>query len=327
MTVPPPKETFAEDALAARAAGLEIAVLLPCLNEAAAIAEVVAGFRAALPTARIYVYDNNSTDDTGAVAAAAGATVRREPRPGKGSVVRRMFADVEADLYVLADGDGTYDASAAGALVRQMLGEELDFLNGARVHDTEGAYRPGHRIGNYVLTRLVRVIFGRQLKDMLSGYKVLSRRFVKSFPAMSRGFEIETELAVHALELRMPMGETPTRYAERADGSASKLRTVRDGVRILLLIMRLVKDERPFQFFGGAGLVLILAGLAVGAPVVLEFLQTGLVPRLPSAVLSVALVILGVTTIFAGLTLDMVTYGRREIRRLFYLSVSRRAAP
>ena len=302
-------------------ADLKIAVMLPCLNEEAAIAEVVRGFKAAVPSATIYVYDNNSTDDTAAVARAAGAVVGQEKRRGKGSVVRRMFSDVEADIYVLADGDGTYDASALPAMLKLFLNERLDFLNGARVHDTAGAYRPGHRFGNVILTGLVREVFGRQLNDMLSGYKVLSRRYVKSFPSASSGFEIETELAVHALEQRMPMAETPTHYAERAPGSASKLRTIRDGMRIFLLISRLVKDERPFQFFGLAGLASILVGLMFGSKVVVTFIQTGLVPRLPMAVLSLGMIILGVISIFSGLILDMVASGRREIRRLFYLSM------
>jgi glycosyltransferase involved in cell wall biosynthesis len=308
-------------------ADLRIAVMLPCLNEEAAIAEVVKGFKAAVPTATIYVYDNNSTDNTAAVATMAGAVLGKESRPGKGNVVRRMFSDVDADIYVLADGDGTYDASALPDMLKLFLSEQLDFLNGARVHDSAGAYRPGHRFGNRVLTGLVREVFGRQLNDMLSGYKVLSRRFVKSFPAASSGFEIETELAVHALEQRMPMAEVSTRYAERAPGSASKLRTIRDGVRILFLISRLVKDERPFQFFGLLGLASILTGLLSGSQVVITYLETGLVPRLPMAVLSLGLIILGVISIFSGLILDMVASGRREIRRMFYLSVNGSIAP
>jgi glycosyltransferase involved in cell wall biosynthesis len=307
-------------------ADYRVAVMLPCLNEAAAIGEVVKAFKAALPAATVYVYDNNSTDDTKAVAAAAGAVVRRERRQGKGNVVRRMFADVEADIYVLADGDGTYDASAAPRLISTFLEEELDFLNGAREDDSDDAYRPGHRFGNYVLTGLVRLVFGRQLNDMLSGYKVLSRRYVKSFPGASSGFEIETELAVHALEQRMPMGEVATRYTERAAGTASKLRTVRDGIRIFSLIARLVKDERPFQFFGLIGLASIIIGLLLGVPVVADFMATGLVPRLPSAVLSIGLIILGVNSIFSGLLLDQVAFGRREARRLFYLTESCPAA-
>ena len=319
MTIARDKEAFS-----AQSCDLRIAVLLPCLNEATTIARVVADFLGQLPTAVVYVYDNNSADGTGAAAAQAGAVVRLERRPGKGNVVRRMFADVEADIFVLADGDGTYDASVVGSLIEAFLQDGLDFMNGARVHESGGAYRPGHLLGNYVLTRLVRVVFGRQLKDMLSGYKVLSRRFVKSFPAMSRGFEIETELAVHALELRMPMGELETRYFERSAGSSSKLRTLRDGVRILALIARLVKDERPFEFFGLIGLGLIVAGFALGFPVIVDYLHTGLVPRLPTAILSLGVILLGVISVFAGLTLDMVAHGRREIRRLFYLSVDRR---
>jgi hypothetical protein len=314
-------EILANGVKADELAAYRIAVLLPCLNEAAAIAQVVSGFRAALPSAVVYVYDNNSTDGTAAVAASAGAVVRREPRRGKGNVVRRMFADIQADIYVLADGDGTYDASAAADMVVLLLNERLDFLNGARVQQADGAYRPGHRFGNFVLTELVRIVFGRQLNDMLSGYKILSRRYVKSFPAMSSGFEIETELAVHALELRMPMAEVATNYAERPSGTASKLRTFRDGARILLLIARLVKDERPAQFFGLAGLAAILAGLAVSVPVVADYLRTGLVPRLPSAVLSVGLIMLGAISAFSGLILDMITYSRREMKRLHYLSV------
>lgn len=306
---------------------LRIAVLLPCLNEEAAIAEVVKDFKAAVPSATIHVYDNNSTDNTTAVARAAGAVISNETRQGKGNVVRRMFSDVDADIYVLADGDGTYDASALPGMLKLFLSEQLDFLNGARVHDSAGAYRPGHRFGNRVLTGLVREVFGRQLNDMLSGYKVLSRRFVKSFPAASSGFEIETELAVHALEQRMPMAEVSTRYSERPPGSASKLRTIRDGVRILFLISRLVKDERPFQFFGLWGLASILVGLLFGSEVVVTYLQTGLVPRLPMAVLGLGLIILGVISIFSGLILDMVASGRREIRRMFYLSISGAVSP
>jgi glycosyltransferase involved in cell wall biosynthesis len=314
------------DEIANASGKTRIVVLLPCLNEAAAIGDVVRTFRAALPMATVYVYDNNSTDHTPAIAADAGAVVRREIRQGKGSVVRRMFSDIEADIYVLADGDGTYDASVAGQLVEQFMLEQLDFLNGARVHESDGAYRHGHKFGNWLLTSLVRWIFGRQLNDMLSGYKVLSRRYVKSFPAMSAGFEIETELAVHALELRMPMAEIPTRYFERHPDSASKLRTLRDGARILSLIARLVKDERPLQFFGLLGLATIIAGLCIGFPVLITYFQTGLVPRFPTAILSLGLVTIGAISIFCGLILDMVTYARREIKRLFYLSIGHRTA-
>lgn len=302
-----------------------IAILIPCFNEEPTVGSVVSQFRSVLPDAEIYVYDNNSTDRTVSAALEAGAVVRHENRQGKGNVVRRMFADIDADVYLLVDGDGTYDASAAPRLVQTLIEGDLDFVNGARVSKIEEAYRPGHRLGNYVLTALVRIIFGRQFKDMLSGYKIFSRRFVKSFPAMSRGFEIETELAVHALELRMPCGEFQTNYKDRPEGSTSKLRTYRDGFRILLLIARLVKDERPLAFFAVLGTVLTFLGIFLGAGVVLEFLQTGLVPRLPTAVLSVGLVIVGVLSGMVGLILDMVTRTRQEMKRLAYLSIPLRA--
>ena len=302
-------------------AGPRIAVLLPCFNEASSIARVVADFRAALPGAAIHVCDNASTDDTAAIARQAGALVTRETRRGKGHAVRRLFADIDADIYILADGDDTYDAAAAPRMVAHHLAGGLDLTNGARQALSDGSYRRGHRLGNYVLTRLVHVIFGRQFRDMLSGYKVLSRRFVKSFPVMSSGFEIETELAVHALELRMPCDELPTDYRERGAGSESKLRTLRDGARILALIARLVKDERPLQFFGLAGLAAILLAIGLGVPLVLTFLQTGLVPRLPTALLSVGLVMLGALSFFAGLILQMVTRSRQEMKLLAYLAV------
>ncbi|SEE79579.1 Glycosyltransferase involved in cell wall bisynthesis [Rhizobiales bacterium GAS188] len=298
-----------------------IAVLLPCYNEALAIARVVADFSRALPSASIYVYDNNSSDDTATVAAAAGATVLGEARQGKGHVVRRMFADIEADIYVLADGDGTYDAAAAPRLVSRLIEGRLDFVNGAR-HETRGeAFRHGHKFGNSVLSGLVQWIFGRDFADMLSGYKVFSRRFVKSFPAMSRGFEIETELTVHALELRMPSAEIATRYGERQEGSASKLRTLRDGVRILSLIGKLVKDERPLMFYGGLASLFVASAVILGIPIVAGFMETGLVPRLPTAVLCTGLVILGVLSLFTGVTLDLVTKTRQELKRLIYLSI------
>ncbi|HEY0328093.1 MAG TPA: glycosyltransferase [Rhodopseudomonas sp.] len=301
--------------------GRRVAVLIPCYNEDITIGKVVEDFRAALPEAQIFVYDNNSTDRTAECARAAGAILRREPRQGKGNVVRRMFADIEADLYVLVDGDGTYDAAAARALVDRFVDERLDFLNALRVSTAKQAYRAGHRFGNWMLTALVRSIFGRQLDDMLSGYKVLSKRFVKSFPAMSSGFEIETELAVHALELRMPCAEVATNYVERPPGSASKLRTYSDGVRILALIARLVKDERPLSFFAGFGVLLMVVAVFLSIPLLETYLATGLVPRLPTAVLSVALVIVGVLNVFAGLILDMTTKMRREVKRLAYLAI------
>jgi glycosyltransferase involved in cell wall biosynthesis len=298
-----------------------IAVLVPCYNEAMTITDVVASFRAALPSAKIYVYDNNSTDGTAEIARQAGAIVRRELRQGKGNVVRRMFADVEADLYVLVDGDGTYDAAAAPNLIRMLLEDQLDFVNGARLSTSSEAYRRGHRFGNRLLSSLIRLNFGRQFRDILSGYKVLSRRFVKSFPAMSRGFETETELAVHALELRMPCAESETVYKERPEGSVSKLNTYRDGSRILLLILRLVKDERPLQFFGLIGLALVLVAGFLSVPLIVTYLETGLVPRLPTAMLVVGLVVLGVLSFLSGLILDMTTRTRQELKRLFYLAI------
>lgn len=305
----------------AQASDPRIAVLVPCYNEELTVAAVVRGFRSALPSARIYVYDNNSTDGTIAHAQEAGAIVRLERRQGKGHVVRRMFADIEADVYILVDGDDTYEAAVAPTVVEQVVQSGLDFVNVARVSTAVAAYRPGHRLGNLVLTQIVRTIFGRECSDMLSGYKGLSRRFVKSFPAMSSGFETETELTVHALELRMPMGELTAHYKERPTGSTSKLRSYRDGWRILMLISRLVRDERPLQFFGLFGLLTVLSGIILGLPIVGTFFETGLVPRLPTAVLSVGLVVLGWLSIFAGVILDLMTKTRHELKRLAYLSV------
>lgn len=304
-------------------AAVRVAVLIPCYNEELTISDVVSDFRASLPDACIYVYDNNSTDRTSELARAAGAIVYVERRQGKGQVVRRMFSDIEADCYILVDGDGTYDASIAAQLTDKLVNEGLDFVNVARVSTAADAYRPGHRLGNVALTELVRFFFGREINDMLSGYKALSRRFVKSFPAMSSGFETETELAVHGLEMRMPMGEMSAPYRERPTGSTSKLRTYQDGMRILLLIGRLIKDERPLRFFGFLGLFLAFVGLVLGIPIVFEFFKTGMVTRLPTAVLSVGLVILGVLSIFSGIILDMVTKARHEIKRLHYLQLAR----
>ena len=306
---------------AAKEALNRVVVLIPCHNEEVAVGETVASFRKALPEATIYVYDNNSSDRTSAIACAAGAVVRTEKRQGKGEVVRRMFADIDADIYVLADGDATYDASALPNMVARMRTEQLDFINGARKSNSVKAYRPGHRLGNSALTGMVRMIFGRQFKDMLSGYKVFSRRFVKSFPSMSRGFEVETELTVHALELRMPCVELDTNYFERPTGSFSKLNTFRDGARIVKLIASLIKNERPLSFFGLMGAFLILASVLLAAPLAETYLQTGLVPRLPTAILAVGLTIVGVFSIFTGLILDMVTTMRREMKRLHYLSI------
>jgi len=298
----------------------EIAILAPCFNEELTVGKTVAAFRQALPSATVYVYDNNSTDRTIDLARAAGAVVRTEPRQGKGNVVRRMFADIDADIYVLVDGDATYEAEAAPRMVRRAIDENLDFVNGARVSKSMEAYRRGHRLGNYVLTAMVRNLFGKQFTDMLSGYKVFSRRYVKSFPAMSRGFEIETELTVHALELRMPSGEELTAYGERPSGSVSKLSTFRDGARILRLIFDLVRNERPLQFFGLVGMALILVAVALAVPLAETYFETGLVPRLPTAILAVGLIIVGFLSTLAGLILDVVATMRNEMKRLAYLS-------
>ncbi len=299
----------------------KIAVLIPCYNEAKPIARVVQDFRAALPDADIYVYDNNSTDDTAKVAAKAGAIVRAETQQGKGNVVRRMFADVEADIYVMVDGDNTYEAKAAPALIDKLRAETLDMVSGCRVTEIQEAYRPGHRFGNWMLTSLVASIFGKRTSDMLTGYRVFSRRFVKSFPALSRGFEIETELTVHALELRMPIADVDTAYVDRLPGSDSKLNTIRDGVRILKMIVLLVKEERPLLMFGGTGFLLALISLLLGIPIVAEFLETGLVPRFPTAILAASVMVIAVLSVMAGLVLDTVTLGRREMKRMAYLAL------
>jgi len=299
---------------------LKVAVLIPCYNEATPIANVVGDFQAALPGADVYVYDNNSTDDTAEVARAAGAIVRTETQQGKGNVVRRMFADIEADVYVMVDGDNTYEAAAAPALVGRLLDDTLDMVSGCRVTEIEEAYRPGHRFGNWMLTSLVANIFGKRTKDMLTGYRVFSRRFVKSFPALSRGFEIETELTVHALELRMPIADVDTAYIDRLPGSDSKLNTIRDGLRILRMIVLLVKEERPFALFGGIGALLGLISLILGGPIVAEFAQTGLVPRFPTAILASAIMVIAVLAVMTGLILDTVTVGRREMKRMAYLA-------
>ncbi|MCC6172760.1 MAG: glycosyltransferase [Gammaproteobacteria bacterium] len=298
-----------------------IAVLIPCLNEEAAIARVIAGFRQSLPDAVIFVYDNGSTDDTVRVARESGAVVRSEPLRGKGNAMRRMFADIEADVYVLVDGDDTYDASAAPALVQKLLSESLDMVNAARQETSQQAYRMGHRFGNVMLTSLVAWFFGARFNDMLSGYRIMSRRFVKSFPALASGFEIETELTVHALQLRAPVGEVMTPYKERPPASSSKLRTIPDGIRILRLIGRLIREEKPLEFFSVAAGILALVAVVLVAPVIAEYLQTGLVRRFPTAVLSMGLMLLSSLSFFAGLILATVTRGRNEAKRLQYLNV------
>jgi len=300
---------------------LRIAVLLPCYNEEAAIGQTVAGFRAALPDATIYVYDNNSRDRTREVAAAAGAVVRAERMQGKGNVVRRMFADVEADVYVMADGDATYDAAAAPELVSRLVGEQLDMVVGARRSEVEEAYRRGHRFGNRLLTGMLARIFGRTFTDILSGYRVFSRRFVKSFPALSRGFETETEISVHALELAMPVAEVVTAYGARPEGSHSKLSTYRDGWRILRTILHLFRIERPVLFYGGFAALLAAAAVVLAIPLVVTYAQTHLVPRFPTAILVTGLMIVAVISFAVGLILDTVVRGRREVRRLAYLAL------
>jgi Glycosyl transferase family 2 len=300
-----------------------VAVLIPCYNEAAAIGKVVIDFRLALPDATIYVYDNNSTDQTALEGLAAGAVVRTELLRGKGHVVRRMFADIEADLYVLVDGDDTYDASAAPRMMQMMVDHHCDMVSGARICDAQEAYRPGHRLGNSVLTGMVRHVFGSGVSDMLSGYRVFSRRFVKSFPALSTGFETETEFTVHALALHMPVQEMAVAYRGRPAGSSSKLHTIRDGWRILRSIMALIEQERPLQSFAVTALVLLLAGLGLGTPVVLHFLHTGTVPRLPTAILATGLVLLACLSATCGLILHAVSRGRKELKRLAYLAIPR----
>lgn len=297
-----------------------IAVLVPCYNEEASIEAVVRDFKAALPTATIYVYDNNSKDRTSEIARAAGAVVRREPLQGKGHVVRRMFADIEADVYVMVDGDDTYHAPSAPALVAKLLDEKLDMVNGARVTDWE-TYRAGHRLGNVMLTSLVTVVFGKRTDDLLSGYRVFSRRFVKSFPVLAGGFEIETELVVHALEMSMPLGEVETPYKDRAPGSVSKLSTFRDGFRILWMIGKLIKEERPMQSFGIIAALFAILSVCTAFPLFITYYETGLVPRFPTAVLATGLGLLSFLSLTCGLILDTVTRGRREMKRLKYLEV------
>jgi glycosyltransferase involved in cell wall biosynthesis len=298
-----------------------VAVLIPCYNESATIANVVEDFRLSLPKAEIYVYDNDSSDETSVLASQAGAYVRHESLKGKGNVVRRMFSDVEADIYVLVDGDGTYDAASAPDMVRMLLQNHLDMVTGKRVSIHQDAYRSGHRTGIILLTGIVARIFGNRVTDMLSGYRVFSRRFVKSFPALSSGFETETELTIHALELNLPVGEMETPYCERPAGSASKLRTYSDGLRILRTIVWLMKEERPLQFFSVISLVSFVLGCALSIPVFVEYSRTGLVPRFPTAILCMGMVLFSFTSLICGLILNSVALGRREVKRIAYLSI------
>jgi len=297
-----------------------VAVILPCYNEESTVGATVRAFQAALPDAAIYVFDNCSLDHTANVARGAGAFVRTEAMRGKGNVVRRMFADIDADVYVMADGDATYDAEAAPAMVRRLQEERLDMVVGARQSEIEAAYRHGHRFGNWLLTSILARIFGQSFSDVLSGYRVFSRRFVKSFPVLSQGFEIETEISVHALELRMPVAEVMTKYYARPEGSSSKLSTYRDGWRILMTILRLFRFERPVFFFGGIGCLLGSLSIIFALPLALTYAKTGLVPRLPTAVLSTGLMILAFVSLSCGIILDTVVRGRIEVRRLAYLA-------
>ncbi|WP_210214652.1 glycosyltransferase [Mesorhizobium sp. M7A.F.Ce.TU.012.03.2.1] len=297
----------------------KIAVLVPCYNEELTIADVIHDFKSHLPAADVYVYDNNSSDDTYNASVRSGAIVRKEKSQGKGNVVRRMFSDIEADIYILVDGDGTYDASVAQRLIDELCSGPYDMVNVARAAENSDAYRSGHEWGNKLLTGLVRRIFGAATTDMLSGYKAFSRRYAKSFPALSTGFEIETELVVHALDLRLPQSEITAPYRERPTGSASKLRTYSDGLRILRLIGFLMKEERPLAFFSIVAGILAMLSLLIGASVIIEFMETGLVPRLPTAVLATGIMVSALLSLSSGFILDTVTRGRREAKRLAYL--------
>ncbi|MFT3694923.1 MAG: glycosyltransferase [Kofleriaceae bacterium] len=298
-----------------------IAVLIPCYNEEVAIGDTVRGFKEALPEATIYVYDNNSKDKTIEVARAAGAVVRSETLQGKGNVVRRMFADIEADVYLMTDGDTTYDPKVARRMIDMVFADNLDMVVGKRIHKAKEAYRPGHVIGNKMLTGFLARLFGQRFTDILSGYRAFSRRYAKSFPALSAGFEIETELTVHALTLNLPVAEIETDYFERPAGSTSKLNTYRDGIRILRVMLTLFKNERPMAFFGLAATLLAVIAIALSIPVFITYERTGLVPRFPTAILSSTLMLVAFLSLAVGLVLDTVTRGRREVKRLNYLSI------
>lgn len=303
--------------------GLKVVVILPCYNEGGAIKKVVGDFKSVLPASQVYVYDNNSTDNTVSQALEARAIVRHESQQGKGNVVRRMFSDVEADVYVMADGDGTYDADAVTKMVDELVCNDLDMVIGVREEDEQHdeQYRPGHRFGNQMLTRMVSVLFGYRMGDVLSGYRVMSRRFVKSFPGMAKGFEIEVMLTIHALSLLLPIKEIGTAYFNRAEGTESKLNTIRDGMRIFIEITYLFKEYRPLLFFGVFSVLFALLGLFLGVPVVFEYFETGLVPRFPTAILATGLMVLSAISVICGLVLDTVSQGQTELKRMLYASL------
>jgi glycosyltransferase involved in cell wall biosynthesis len=301
---------------------LDVVVLVPCYNEERTIANVVRDFRAALPYARIYVYDNNSRDATIAAAQAAGAIVRQERRQGKGNVVRRMFSDIDADVYIMVDGDDTYDASIAPQMIQTLVEQNCAMVVGRRIHEQQEAYRPGHVLGNQMFTSAIAALFGQTFTDILSGYRVFSKSFVKSFPIFALGFEIETELTVHALTLKLPVLECDSIYKARPEGSASKLNTYRDGFRILMKIFHLVRTERPFLFYSLIAAALIIAALVLAYPLVITFLETGLVPRLPTGVLVVGLAMMSALSLVCGVLLDAVTQARREMKMLMYIGVA-----
>lgn len=301
---------------------LEIAILLPCYNEEATVGSVVRGFRASLPRAHIYVYDNNSSDRTAMEASRAGATVVSEPRQGKGNVVRRMFADIDADIYIMADGDGTYDPADAPELVDLLLDDGCDMVVGTRRGVTDDAGRKGHAVGNRLFNWLYKSIFGREFSDIFSGYRVFTRRFAKSFPALSNGFEIETEMSVHASALRLPVAELPLEYGRRPEDSPSKLSTFRDGAKILWTFAILMKETRPFLFCSAVSAVLLLTGVSFMVPVLQEYFQTGLVERLPTWITAVAMVLMAIQFFVAGVILDSVAHSRAEQKRTHYLSIA-----
>jgi glycosyltransferase involved in cell wall biosynthesis len=309
----------------ANKSGHKVAVLVPCLNEEVAIQKVVLDFKTVLPNAYIYVYDNGSTDQTFSKALDAGAIVKSHQIRGKGNVVRRMFADIQADIYVLVDGDGTYDSKTAPLMIEALIQQQLDMVSAVRElkPEAKAAYRPGHQWGNRLFTRMINLLFNQKsskgMGDLLSGYRVFSRRFVKSFPIASHGFEIETELSIHAMQLDMPVLEILSPYDERPEGSVSKLSTYKDGFKILKMVFRLLEQEKPFLFFGWIAAVLFMLGFIAAIPVIETYWQTGLVPRIPTAILSTGLILLSFLSFFSGLILHSVAMSRKEAKQLAYL--------